>query len=455
MSLECAHCGTRCDDGTTRCPKCLRTTHLVSVADAPAKSAPARARWIAAASVLALTLGGAAMYRQRHAPPEAPPVPSNVAPAAHDALALDGDALAPLVERARAERDEAARARLVADEVHRRRAAALVTEGDAVPAPRPLSQLWHVLPAAQERVTSLDLARLVAAVLRAAGSEVSVAARTAPARRDEPLDETGLLGAYVVTVGAHVVEVTEGTLTAATAVPHTPLDARRLAGAVSAQAALDAASQRNTRDRAVEYANAAVDAWPDGAAPLAARAAVWMRAGSAGGLPLAVRDLRAALAMRDDAALELRLARALLLAGSVAEAAYAVERATRLAPAWGSGALAAWSMRRVMQSLDAGVADPCALLRAARAPWTDNAYALCAPGVDATTRNAAARRMLEASRDPLRVAFAAAALGDEVSATLRAKVSADDVRETSMWLVLLDRGDLVPALQGRADGGAP
>lgn len=447
MALECAHCGNRCDDGATRCPKCLRTTHLVPVATPP----PRRSPWPAvgvALGALALAGGAAAFFLRR--PPAPPPLPINAPASASDPLAA-GEELAPLVARARAEREPVARARLVAAEVHRRRAAALAGDDEPTPPPRAPSLLWRVLPDARERVTELDLARLIAAALHAAGDPAAVAERTAPPRPDDALDPTGARGSYVVTAGDHVVEPALGTLVGRGDVRHRPLAERALVGAVSAQAALELADAGADPARAIEYANAAVEAWPDSPHPLAARARVWRAAGASGGLDSALNDLRAAVAVRDDAALHLLLARVALVRDDLAGAVAAASRAATLAPGWGTASAALLALHDVAIRLDAGAPNGCARLRTARAPWTDDAYALCAPDVAADVRTAAARRLLDASRDPLRVALAASALPAGPVATLTARVAPHERRELAAWLLLLGRGDLLAP----GDGGAP
>ncbi len=448
MALECAHCGNRCDDGTARCPRCLRTTHLVPVAAAPA----ARPRGpIAAVAVAVLALAGVGIrgWVRRPAPP--PPLPASAPAAASDPLAAGAD-LAPLVARAQAERDVVARARLVAAAVHERRAAALAGEDEPTPPPRAPALVWRVLPSPRERVTELDLARLVAAVLRAAGDAgARVAERTTAPRPDEVLDATAARGAFVVAVGDHLVEPARGSLVGRDAIRHRPLDDRSLAGAISAQAALELADLGANPARAIEYAGAAVEAWPEGPAALAARARVWLAAGASGGLASAETDLRAAVSLRDDAALHLLLARVALLRGDAAGAALAARRAAALAPDWGSAAAALVALKDVIAQLDAGAADGCARLGAARAPWTDDAYALCAANVPAEARTAAARRLLAGARDPLRVALAAAALPADPNAPISARVLPHERRELSAWLLLLGRPDLLAT----ADAGAP
>lgn len=450
MALECAHCGTRCDDGSPRCPRCLRATHLAPVEAAPPRRAPVRVAALAGALALAAA-GGAVVALRRTPAPDAPRVPAAVAPAATDPLAVETPALRAVVERLRAERDATARARMAAVEVHQRRVAPVADDDEDAPPPRAPDLLWRVLPSQRERVTELDLARLVAALLRAAGdTTAAVAERTAPPRIDEPLDPSASRGAFVAVSGEHVVEVTQGTLVGAASVRHTALTAAELAGAISSQAALELAASGAARDRAVQYASAAVEAWTDSPAPLAARAKVWALAGS---LPLAESDLRAAIAMRDDGALQLALARVRLLDGDVVGAARASVRAAALSPAWGAAAVALLALRPVNEQLDAGAPDACSLLRQARAPWTDDAYALCSPDVADDVRGAAARRLFEASRDPLRVAFAASMLGADAGPALRAKVAPHARREAIAWLSLLGRPELAAALREAPDAG--
>ena len=451
MALECAHCGTRCEDGATRCPKCLRTTHLVQVADdAPRRS---RKRVIAPALVvIAVVAAGAWVASNRHADaPSAARVPDTVPSTAADPLTV-GDDLRPLVERARNERDSTARARMVAEAVQEQRRAALITEDGEIPPPRSPDLLWRVLPAERERVTELDLARLMAGVLRAAGDDtIAVAERTASTRPDEPIDASGVLGSYVVVTHDHVIDASTAALVAKSEVRHRVLTPASLAGAISAQAALEPALS-SARDRALQYANAAVEAWPDSPAPLAARARVWLAVGGTSGLSLADTDLRAAIALRDDASLHLARARVLLLQDDLVQASREVARARSMAPAWGMGSLAALAFREVYTRLDAGVADGCAGLRSARAPWTDDAYALCGEGVPDEVRERSARRLLDTSTDPLRVAWAAAALPAGTLSPERVREGLR--RETARWLVLFGRPEAAMSVLGiRADGG--
>lgn len=455
MSLECAHCGTRCPEGSARCPKCLRATHLMPVVDAPAPK-PRRARVVMAVVGLLLVLGGGGAWhtlRSRRALDEVRPIPTEVPPQANDPLAA-GAELQEVVARVRAERDPVARARRAAELVHQRRRAAVVGEGEGAPAPRSPELVWRVLPSERERVSSLDLARLVATLLRSAGDAgVTVAERTAPARSDEPADPTGMLGSFVVRAGDHVVEVAEGTLTAQATVAHQSLDNAALAGAIAAQSALELATNGGPRDRALQYASSAVDAWSSSPTPLLARARVWIEVGGTSGLDLADSDLRAAIALRDDPAAHLARARVLLAMDRLAEAATESLRAARMAPAWGTAGLAMIALRPVLERLDASAPEGCDGLRRGRARWTDDAYALCAPDVPEEARRASATRLLAGSDDPLRSAYAARTLGADAARSLHDRLRSGPQREAARWLMLMGRGELAALVLGDVDGG--
>lgn len=456
MALECAHCGTRCDDGSPRCPKCLRAGHLLPVSEAPAGARRGRGPAIAAvvaAVVVAGAAGAVLVLRSRGGPAAERAVPVEVPPQANDPLSV-GTTLGDVVARVRAERDPASRARKAAELVQQRRRAAVAGEGEGVPLPRAPELVWAVLPMERERVSTLDLSRLVAALLRAAGDTAAgVAERTAPARSDEPVDPTGMLGSFVVRSGDHVVEVTEGTLTAQGSVGHQVLDNASLAGAISAQAALELATNSGPRDRAQQYASSAVEAWTTSPTPLMARARVWIEVGGSSGLDLADADLRAAIALRDDPAAHLARARVLLAMDRVAEAATESLRAARMAPAWGSAALAMIALAPVLSRLDASAPSGCEGLRRARAPWTDDAYALCAPDVASDARRASATRLLAGSDDPLRAAYGAATLGEPAADALHERLRVGPRREAARWLLLQGRAELAARVMGDADAG--
>jgi hypothetical protein len=453
MALECAHCGHRADDGATRCPKCLRS-QLLTVPETPAakrRGPPAAVLAIFVVSGLTATL--AVLNSRNRALVGDAGVP--VVPGAHadarDTL-VAGPELVPLVAQIRAQRDPAARLRAAGQAVAQRRQAALFAEDDVIPPPRAPDLVWRLLPAARERFTELDLARLITAALRVGGEpSATVVERLAASRPDVPADPTGSLGSYAVKVGEHVLDVATATVLPAAEAPHRPLDDAALGAAVSSQAALEMATAGGGRDRAVELASAAVQLSHDAPIALAARARVWIEAGGSGGLALAEADLQAAASQRDDAGLHLARTRLLLVQGRVDEAATATVRAARRAPAWGTAALAALALRDVITATDGGALDGCAMLRAARAPWTDDAYALCAPGTDASVRTAAAQRLLDTSRDPLRVAWSAAALTSPSG--LRDRVRPSQRGELARWLLLLRRPELAAAVVDAPDAG--
>src|SRR5580693_2382648 len=129
MSVECAHCGTRCPDGTTRCPKCLRTTHLEAAPAAP--EPPPRGRRLGAVvavgvGLAALAAVGVALSRPHVATPLAVTAPP----------ATLGPDLTLLVDRAHAEHDRLARARMVAEAFQHRRTATVVSDDDPISHPR-------------------------------------------------------------------------------------------------------------------------------------------------------------------------------------------------------------------------------------------------------------------------------------------------------------------------------
>jgi hypothetical protein len=444
MALECAHCGTRSDDGTTRCPRCLRTTHLVAI-ESEVKPPRPLSRWIVGGvAALALAVAAGMIVRSRTHRAVALP-PPEVAPMGQSPLRVESPELRAVAERIRQEHDATARARMAAEMVHQRRTAAVVTdEGDVSP-PRGPDLLWRLLPSRTEHVTELDLARLITALLQSAGdTTVHVAERSMSARPDEPMDASGVLGSYVVVSGEHVIEPTQGTLVSVSTVRHHVLTAVALAGAVSAQAALELAIGGAGKERALQYANAAVTAWPESSVPLAARARVWLLTGGTSGQTLAENDLRAAVSLRDDAALHMLLARLSIARDDLRSAVSEVKRAATMAPAWGVPAVALLALRSVLVALDAGTVDACAALRSARAPWTDDAYALCDTGSSETVRMTAARRMLETHSDALRLAYASSVIGN-ADVILR-KTRPFERREAATWLTLFGHPDLAAAL---------
>ncbi len=459
MAQECIHCGTRCDDAVTRCPNCLRS-RLVAVEVAPTPAGgPRSRRWAVLGAAGVVLVAAGAFVAMRSTGSTGPGAAERSAPAALNAVdqGLDplavGEALAPLVTRAAAAPGGSARGRLVLEALSAQRRARVVDDLGEVPPPRTGELVWRVLPDPAGRVTELDLARLVVSVLRAAGEPgAAVVARNRPRRPDEPVDPTASLGAWAVSLGDQVLDVSTGLVLGSREVPSTPLSAPMLRAAIASQAALEVAPSPGGRAQALAYANAAVEAWSDGATPLAARARVWQEVGGSSGLDLADADLRAAIALRDDAGLHLARARVLLGQRRLIDAAQEARRAAQMSPGWGEAAVATLAFAPVYARLDAAAPAGCDALRAARAPWTDDASALCAPGSDPAARRAAAGRLLADRNDPLLMAYAGRFLGDAAVSTLQERVRPGQRREVGAWLQLLGAADLAAQLWAE-DGG--
>lgn len=445
MSLECAHCGARCEDGASRCPKCLRTTHLVPVPLAAAKPSGSRRASGVVGVLLGASMIAVGVWRVSQRPP---PAPVAEIPVAMHSLE-SGPALAPLVQRARQTPDGTARARLVVEAIQSRRTASVVAEGDAIPAPRSPDRLWSVLAMESERVTELDLARLAVAVLREAGDrDAAVVERTGARRSDEPTDPTGAVGGFMATRGSDVLDVSRGSLVPSGQIAHVALTDATLSGAIAAQAACEAA-ESGVRDRALEYANEAVRAWPGSPTPLMARAHVWRLVGASSGSALADQDLQTAIALREDASQHLSRARLMVADNRFADAAYSARRANTLAPAWGPAALAVLALSNVARAVDAGATDGCASLRNARSSWTDDAFALCAESTPAGVRAQSADRLLHSASDPLRIAYAAA----HGAQNFLSRARASERREAAAWLSLFGHPELARPWIDPGDGG--
>jgi len=372
--------------------------------------------------------------------PSATTAPATVALAAVDQgvdpLAL-GEGLGPLVARVSAAPAGSPRGRAVLEALTAQRQAVVVDDVGEVPPPRAPGLLWRVLPDRTARVTELDLARLVTGVLRAAGeSGATVALRLRARRPDEPADPTASLGLWSVRLGDQVLDPAAGLAVGAREAPTVALTDTQLRAAVAAQSALEVAATPGGRAQSLALANAAVEAWPDGAMPLAARARVWQWVGGSSGLDLADADLRAAIAMHDDAGLHLSRARVLLGQRRIAEAAQEARRAAAMSPGWGEAAVAQIAFAPVYARLDAAAPAGCDALRAARARWTDDATVLCTTGTDDTARRAAATRLVADRADPLLLAYAAPFLGDDAAAQLRRRVPVAGRREIAAWLGL-------------------
>jgi hypothetical protein len=244
----------------------------------------------------------------------------------------------------------------------------------------------------------------------------------------------------------HVLEHEAGTLRAAREAAPVVLTGRVLAGAQLAQDALHAIATGAPRDRVMALAEGSVQAWRDGVVPLAVRALAARAVASSGGAVMAEQDLVSAIARRDTAPLHLLRARLAVASGDVERAQAESAAALQRAPSWGPAALA----NAVFAPRGGDAGEACAPLQTAREPWTDDALALCRrDSLAADVVQAAATRLMDSSRDPLRVAFAAAA-GASGAAT---RVPANEHGELAGWLALLGRGDLARALLAPADAG--
>jgi hypothetical protein len=454
MALECAHCGTRVPDGTTRCPQCLRTTALVEIPSDRANGSGSRARgvWIGAialailataAGLLALTK----MPRRRSAPGSPLARAMNADRGIPDAFASHGGTAA-WVAQVRSGNGDLVHARSVLDLVsagltHAR----WVDDPYDAPPSRTVDEIAHALARDDGRVTSLDLARLAVSVLRDAGTRADLAEQTTGVRAGEAADPSALLGRYVAVVGDTAIDVAGRALVASRDLHVRTLDPDAITGAMMAQSSLHAAYSGAGRDRVVALADGAVAAWRDGVVPLAVRAEAWRIAGASGGLGLADQDLASAIALRDsDAPLHLLRARMALLAGRGDLVASEVAAARSRANAFGAAALAAAIVGTA--ATDGG--DRCAPLRDAHEAWANDAWTLChATDTGAPEVRDAAQRLAADAVDPMRLAYAAA-FGAE--GTL-ARVRGPQRDEYAMWLVALGRRDLASAALGLGDAG--
>jgi len=442
MATECAHCGQHgIDDSADRCPQCLRATGLVRVAEAPARAAESgrrRSAVILGAVLAAGLAGGMLVYRvvvgrssgsrgAGRSGEALPPLPASVA---------DGLAFRAVVAQVRNAAQPAARARIVLDVLQARRGTTQpVSDADDAPTARSLDAVFAALP--EGRYSSLDLARVALGVLRAAGTEARMAWQSASPRGDEPPEPTGLLGVYVVRVGDSTMDLAGGNVVGPDDLRVRDMDDRATEGALRAQSALAELRTGAAPQRMVALADEAVRAWPTGTVPLAVRAAVFRAVGSSSAGDAADRDLAAALALNDDAALHRLRARLAVASGDGTRAHTEARAVLRTARAWGDAALLAIVLGAT--DGDAG-GDPCAPLREARGDWTQDAWLLCRGDPTGVIRGPAATRLVAGTRDPLRLALAAASGSPSASARVRAAERA----EFYAWLRVLGRGDLVP-----------
>jgi hypothetical protein len=423
----------------------------MEVADETQAPASRSRLWIAATVLVVLIAAGVA-FALRHRSVGSTTQTQSRRPALDTHLVPDpfatGPQLASWVAAVREPRDSLARARVALDRITTSMQASgahLVVDTDGtggIPRARPLDAIGAALTSRDGRVTTLDLARLETGVLRAAGADASMAEQTRSLRPDEPADPTGLLGRYAVVVGDHAVDVAAGTIVSSRDIGPRAIDDASVAGAMLAQSALADVLDGRDRSAAVVLADQAVQQWPDGAVPLATRARVNQVLGGPGAAAIARQDLDAALALRDEAPVHLLRARDALVAGRAETTIAEVQNALRRAPHWGEAALAFAIVAPHVP--DAG--DRCSALASARDEWAADAVLICHG--DATA-SAAAERLAGITRDPIRLAFAAAAGATAASS----RVLAADRTELAAWLLLLGRADLASQLLAAPDAG--
>lgn len=452
MALECAHCGTRVAEGSSRCPHCLRSTALVEISVEPPAARGARTKIVAGLAVAVILVGAAGVLfavRPRRLPASQGSALSRATHAERDLADpfATGSAAASWIHRLH-DGDDLVRARTTLDAVGPSLAhARLVDDPHEAPASRTIDDVIRALAAREGRVTSLDLARLVAGLLRAAGTHARVAEITAGIRPGEPADPSALLGRYVAVVGDMAVDLVGHTLLAARELHAVAVNDDAMRGAMLAQSALNAAYGSAPHDRVLGLADGAVAAWRDGVVPLAVRAEAWRIAGATGGLSLADQDLASAIALRDEAPLHVLRARFALLAGRSELAATEIRAALVRSRGFGPAALAAAIAGT--EAVDGG--DRCAALHDTGASWGPYAWVICHGGVPGTLSVAdAAANLAATSTDPMQLAYAAAAGADGAFA----RVYATDRDELAAWLVTLGRADLARRVTGDLrDGG--
>lgn len=454
MALECAHCGTRVADGTVRCPQCLRSTALVEIPTAPPRASFGRGRWIAGVVALALVAGGGVYLAMKRADRASDVRESPIA----RSLRAGGEAPDPFAAhgttsvwtaQVRSGNGDVVRARSVMDlVVASLQHARLVDDPHDAPPARSIDDVARALAAADGRVTSLDVARLMVSILRDAGVQhADVAEQLGTPRPGDPPDPSALLGRYVAVVGDMAIDLTGRTVIAARELHAQPLASDALLGAMLAQSALHAIHTDTRRDRALALADSAVNAWRDGVVPLAVRAEAWRAAGSTGGLGLAEQDLASAVALRDgDAAIHLLRARFALMGGRGdlvdAEIRAALSRARTFGPAALAAAIAG------TEAVDGG--DRCAALNDAHGEWTTTAWTICrGGGAGALDARDAAQRLIGNSTDPMVLAYGAASGAEGALARVRS----DERDEYAAWLVAMGRRDLAAITLGLVDAG--
>jgi hypothetical protein len=398
---------------------------------------------VAVGLTVALVAGGALWTLRAHhrgtSPEDSrPAVDANDAPPPYDSP----PAIAEWVTHARSATDPLARVRVALDDVagaFHAANATLVTEGYDTPPTRSIEQIAAAVRSPGARVTSLDLARLVASIVRGAGSELTISEQTRALRPDEPVDPSAVLGGYTIVASGNAADLAGFTMVPARDLDPRVMDEHATLGAMLGQSAV---SRAVTGDRsAARLAESAVRQWPDGWVPLAARAFVFRVVGASGGLQLALQDVSAATAARDSAPLHLLAARVAIAAGELARVPAEVRRARQLAPHWGPAAVAWIAVEG--RNPDAG--NPCEALASARDDWSSDAVLVCQHRMDAVPDpvvRTAAERLMRNTHDPLRLALAT--IGGAEGAA--ARVLASERTELAGWLALLGRPDLAAQL---------
>jgi hypothetical protein len=176
------------------------------------------------------------------------------------------------------------------------------------------------------------------------------------------------------------------------------------------------------------------------------RARVNQLLGGPGAAEIARQNLDAALAIRDDAPIHLLRARDALVSGALTSTLSEVRNALRLAPHWGDAAVAF----AIVGSRAPDAGDRCEPLAGSHEPWAPDALRLCREGASPDpSLTAAAQRLSDTSRDPIRLALAASG---GATGTL-ARVLAADRAELAAWLLLVGRPDLAEQALGTPDAG--
>jgi hypothetical protein len=365
--------------------------------------------------------------------------------AAVQALAAECHAQAPL-----------AKAREALDAIRRKISAVnhrINDRPEAVPAVRTTNALAQSLSGPQSLFSSLDLARVLGAVLRDARVSFEFARRTTGTRPNTPPDPTGVLGRYVVIVENVALDPVDGQAIARTEARPIVMPIEAVNGAMLVQSAL-AEQHAGHHSQALTQITQAIANWGDGGIAHAARAYLTRNEGVA---PQEVlRDLdTAVVATNDDPAIHLLRAHTAVSFGEPAIARTSAQLAWQKARGWGDAALAAALTYTPAPSTDSGVTDRgrCERFLDARESWTDDALTAC-PALDSSqdpseTQLTAARRVASQTTDPMRLAFAMAAL----HSTQGIAISPSARTEVLGWLLLAGATQTARELVRTPDAG--